>query len=115
MTAAGCSENYGVGVQVEFDNLFEAIAEKYKVDVESAEGYALECLDDLITGTDYNYFELGEGFYTGQPNEVYIEVNDVFKDGYNITEKVTNLIKFCEDNGLTMVGEVGVVGGLEIY
>ena len=107
--------NYGVGVQVEFGNLYEVIAEKYKVDVESAEEYALEYLDDLITGTDYNYFELGEGFYTGQPNEVYIEVNDVFKDGYNITEKVTNLIKFCEDNGLTMVGEVGVVGGLEIY
>lgn len=109
------SGNYGVGVQVEFDNLYEAIAEKYKVDVESASDYITDYLDDLITGTDYNYFELGEGFYTGQPNEVYIEINDVFKDGYDISDKVSNLIKFCEDNGLTMVGEVDVVGGLEIY
>lgn len=109
------SGNYGVGVQVEFDNLFEAIAERYGVDTDDAEEYTLEYLEELLEETDYNYFEVGDGNYSGQPNEVYIEVNDVFKDGYDITEKVTNLIKFCEDNGLTMVGEIDVVGGLEIY
>lgn len=109
------SGNYGVGVQVEFDNLYNVIAEKYEVDTDDAEEYALEYLDELLEGTNYNYFEVGDGNYSGQQNEVYIEINDVFKDGYDIREKVTNLIKFCEDNGLTMIGEVDVVGGLEIY
>lgn len=107
------SGNYGVGVQVEFDNLFEIIAKEHKVDKESID--IIDYLDDLLQGTEYNYFELGEGFYTGQPNEIYIEIIDVFKDGYDISDKVTNLIKFCEDNGLTMIGEVDVVGGLEIH
>lgn len=58
---------------------------------------------------------VGGRMYSGQPNETYIEIKDVFKDGYDIREKVTNLIKFCDDNGLTMMGEVDVVGGLIIY
>lgn len=107
------SGNYGVGVQVEFDNLFEIIAKEHKVDKESID--IIDYLDDLLQGTNYNYFEVGDGNYSGQPNEVYIEINDVFKDGYDISDKVTNLIKFCEDNGLTMVGEVDVVGGLIIH
>lgn len=109
------SGNYGVGVQVEFDNLYEVIAEEFEVDVDDASAYVLDYLDNLLQGTDYYYFEVGDGNYSGQTNEVYIEINDVFKDGYDIREKVTNLIKFCEDNGLTMVGEVDVVGGLYIY
>lgn len=109
------SGNFGIGIQVEFNNLFEVIAEECEVDVDDAEEYTLEYLDDLLQGTDYDYFEVGDRFYSGQPNEVFIVIKDVFKDGYDITEKVTNLIKFCEDNGLTMVGEVDVVGGLEIY
>ena len=109
------SGNYGVGVQVEFNDLFEVIAEKYEVDVDDASDYILEYLDELLEGTDYDYFEVGDRMYSGQPNEIYIAIKDVFKDGYDIREKVTNLIKICEDNGLTMVGEVDVVGGLEIY
>lgn len=107
--------NYGVGVQVEFNDLFEVIAEKYEVDVDDASDYIFDYLDELLEGTDYDYFEVGAGNYSGQPNEVYIAIKDVFKDGYNIKEKVTNLVKFCEDNGLTIVGEVDVVGGLYIY
>lgn len=109
------SGNYGVGVQVEFDNLYEVIAEKYEVDVDDASDYIADHLDELLQGTDYVYFEVGDRMYSGQPNKIFIEINDVFKDGYDITEKVTNLTKFCEDNGLTVVGEVDVVGGLEIY
>lgn len=109
------SGNYGVGVQVEFDNLYEVIADEFEVDVDDASDYVLEYLDNLLQGTDYDYFEVGDGNYSGQPNEVYIEIKNIFKDGYDVREKATNLIKFCEDNGLTMVGEVDVVGGLKIY
>lgn len=109
------SGNYGVGVPVDFNNLYEVIAEKYEVDVDDADAYVLNYLEYILQGTDYDYFEVGAMVYSCHSNEIYIEIKDVFRDGYDITEKVINLIEFCEDNGITMVGEVGVVGGLEIY
>src|SRR5690606_11658181 len=105
----------GVGIQVKFDNLLEAIAKKFETEVDYASDYIVEYLDDLLQGTDYSHFEVGDGFYTGNQNKYCILIKDVFKDVYNITEKVNTLIKFCKDNSLTMVGKADVVGGLEIY
>ena len=107
--------HYGVGVQIKFDNLKEKISFEYNVDIDDVEGYYLEYLDTLVNNTNYNYFEVGEGAYTGHENDYYIYIQNPFEDGYNIESKVKELESFCDKVGLIRVGNVDEIGGIEVY
>lgn len=97
--------NYGIGVQVKRKE-FEEDSEYYD------DFYSY--LDDVLDGTDYYYFEVGEGSYTGDENEVYICISKPFKDGYDIVKKSFDLYCFLAEKEIEYVGEVDEVGGLLI-
>lgn len=107
--------HYGVGVQIKFDNLKEKISFEYNVDIDEAEGYYLEYLDTLVNNTNYDYFEVGEGAYTGHENDYYLCIKDPFSDSYDITDKVIELNYFCDKVGLIRVGNVDEIGGIEMH
>lgn len=99
------SGNYGIGCEVQLINKDE--------DFDTSE--ILELIDDILEDNEnYSYFEVGSEMYGGGNNSVYLIINDPFRDSYDITEKVENLREFCEKNGLLIVSEIDVVGGLLI-
>ena len=94
----------GVGYQVtESDELTEKDLE---------EGLA-EYLYDKV-GDGFEYFEVGEGCYTDDDNEIYIVVKDAFKDGLDLTSKKKALDDELKRLKVKAVGDFGDVGGLYV-
>lgn len=109
------SGNYGVGVQVSFENLKERIIKECECEEEEVHWYYSEFIDFVLKDTSLLYFEVGEGAYTGEQNKFYIVMDDPFKGGYDITEEVIEFEKKLKDIGFVLIGETDVVGGLEIH
>lgn len=106
------SGHYGIGIGVEpidFDdeNLSSEVAE-------------LECmsefLDEKLDGEKYGWFEVGQGNYTGEENDFFVEITEPFADGLNNLElKRDELLNHLKEIGLTPKGEFGSIGGLEVW
>lgn len=94
--------HYGVGVQI-----------KRQEDTEDKD--FIDFLDEIIEDTGFYYFEVGKGNYTDDGNEIFLSLKEPFKDGYNIQQKVNELLDFITRHKLERVGEVKEVGGLEIW
>ena len=71
-------------------------------------------LDDIIEKR-FDWFEVGEGMYTGEDNEIYICIKDPFENGLDITEKTNELISFLNEYNIKFEGDINEVGGLEVY
>lgn len=99
------TSHYGVGIKIQLPT-FEEEHEYYQ-DEES-------WLDQTL-GEEYDYFDIGEGSYTGEENEFYVCLKNPFKDGYDITERVREMKTFLFDNNIEFFGEVDEVGGLLIH
>ena len=100
------SGNYGIGVQI--------IRTEFEEDHEYYDDF-LGYLEENICGTDYYYFEVGDGMYSGGENELYICIDNPFGSGYGgLEDKVNRLYSFLGANKIEYVGSVDVVGGLEI-
>ena len=95
--------NYGIGVRI--------IKKEFTEDSEYFEDFNIY-LDDILEGTNYYYFEVGEGSYTGEKNKFYICISELFSDGLDIKDKVFDFYKFLHDNTIEWDGEVEEVGGL---
>ena len=101
------SGNFGIGIQI-FLPEFEEDHEWF----EDETGW----LDEILKDKDYFYFEVGEGSYTGEQNEMYLCIDEPFEDGYcGLTYKAKLLIDFLEENNITYEGKVDVVGGLNVW
>lgn len=106
------SGHYGIGIEVEpidfeDENLSSEIAE-------------LECmsefLDEKLDAEKYGWFEVGEGNYTGNDNDYYVEVHKPFDDGFaELEKKKAELLNHLKEIGLTPKGEFGAIGGLEVW
>lgn len=100
------SGNFGIGVQIKSQILTE--------DHEYYEDF-IGYLDNALDDTDYFYFEVGDGMYSGEDNDVYVCIDNPFENGYcGLEEKVSVFYSFLAKNGLERIGEVDVVGGLEV-
>ena len=95
------SGNYGVGIKIIIPNQEE-------ID-------DITFVDDLLEGTDFEYFEVGSSNYTGGVNDFYVCIVDPFKDGYDIRDKVEKLLQFLSFSGVEAEGKVDQVGGLNIH
>lgn len=95
--------NYGIGVRI--------IKKEFTEDSEYFEDFNTY-LDDTLEGTNYYYFEVGEGSYTGEENEIYVCISEPFKEGLNIKDKVFKFYKFLGKNEIEFEGEINEVGGL---
>jgi hypothetical protein len=101
------SGNYGIGIQVALPD-FEEDSDWYEDE--------LGFLESILLGTNYYYFEVGEGSYTGNTDNIYICIDNPFKDGYcALGYKSDVLIKFLQENKIEFYGTIDVVGGLRIY
>lgn len=101
------SGNYGIGIQVYLSD-FEEEDDYYEDDL----GYIESCLEN----TNYSYFEVGSGNYSGETDDIYIIIDNPFEDGYcTLGEKADKLIQFLQENNISFEGKVDVVGGLRIW
>jgi len=73
-----------------------------------------ENLDNLLDESIYTYEVVGGCDYSGNPNDLYVNIPNPFKDGFDITEKVKKLKLFCEEKGIEIEG-VDLYGGLYEY
>lgn len=98
--------NYGIGIKIFIPELDEN-HEYYNDEI----GY----LESLLEDTSYSYFEVGEGSYTGNPNDYYIEIKNPFEDGYDIQNKVNALMTFLDEKQIESEGRVDIIGGLNVW
>lgn len=101
------SGNYGIGIKITLPELDE-----------NHEWFGDEIgrLDEILDDTDYYYFEVGAGSYTGESNDLYICIDEPFSDGYcGLEEKANKLLKFLQQNKIEFEGKVDIVGGLNIH
>ncbi len=94
--------NYGFGFEV------------YQSE-ESEETYIGEQLEELLVGTPYTYFEIGDGCYSGDDNTFFV----VLKDEHplrTLEARARELLKFLNDNKIETTDDVPyTVGGLHVY
>lgn len=100
------SGNYGIGVKV----LVPELEEEHDY-FDDELGY----VDNLLKDTEYEYFEVGDGSYSGKKDDLYICFKNPFKDGYNIEDKVIELYLFLSNTDLEVIGKVNEVGGLRVW
>lgn len=75
-----------------------------------------DLLDEKIDFDKYNWFEVGEGSYTGEENEFYIIIKEPsFTCMEKLTKERDELIKHIYKIGLNVNTGFGVFGGLEVY
>lgn len=97
--------NYGIGVKVYIGEL-QGEYEDYG---------DLEYIEEILEDSVYFCFETGSDSYGGNPNEIYICIEEPFKDGFDIEEKVSEFYKFLKLNNIDFEDEVDVVGGLHVW
>lgn len=98
--------HYGIGVQIGTIDFDEYAELEYMVDY----------LEEKLDLEKYGYFEVGESNYGGDDNDFYVEVKEPFANGLSGLEpKRDELLKHLEKIGLTVIGEFGLIGGLEIH
>lgn len=100
------SPNYGIGFRV--------------IDTRPEEDKEEVCFVELLYeevdfGEDFEWFEIGDGDYTGEDNWYYVCLTDPFKYGLDLTKQKENLEKFLKQNNIKTKGEFGLVGGLLIH
>lgn len=104
--------HYGIGLQIEpidfeDENLSSEIAE-----LEVMSEFLYEKLED----DRFDWFEVGQGNYTGEDNDFYIEIREPFADGIeSLAKKEQELRDYIKSLGLKAKGEFGAIGGLEMY
>ena len=102
--------NYGIGVELislDFDEL----------DMDDME-YMDEYLEELPKpdNIQIEYFEVGQGNYTGEDNTFFLCVKASLTDGETeFKRKISVFKEYLEDNKIEYKGEVDFVGGLLIH
>lgn len=102
------SARFGLGFKVNFKE--DIVNEEYG-EVEDE----FEYLQWLAEGTDFRTFEIGEGSYTGEQNDMYVVLKDPFDKRDGLYTKELELKTFLDKNGICYEGEFDVVGGLHIW
>ena len=109
--------NYGIGQQVKFIDDFN----KENINIEGLDNNDFEGFRDfcyelfyLDITDDFRFFEVGEGAYSGENNEIYIVLKEPFKNGFDLAEVKESFEKFIKSYGFETIGDFGLVGGLEV-
>ena len=101
------SGNFGIGFQVLIPKL-EEDHEYYDDDL----GY----LEHLLEDKEFNYFEVGEGSYTGNTNDIFVCLCVPFIDGKFNYVKAAELKEFLTLHDLiSKDDQIDSVGGLNVW
>jgi hypothetical protein len=99
--------NFGVGFQVYIPELEEE-HEYYDDEI----GY----LEYLLAATDFNYFQVGAESYSGEPNQIFVCLDNPFVEGKFNELKSIELKEFLDLYSiLTDVDDIQSVGGLRVW
>ena len=101
------SANFGIGYKV-------SLSEERMIN-NGFGMYIANNLDEDLRGTDYNYFETGEGDYTGEDNEHYVTIIDRKVVIQKLVSQLENLNNFLVDKGYDIESLGGIVGGLHTH
>lgn len=97
------SAHYGIGFKVELDDRFEEDP--------------AAVIDDMLKESDYAYFEVGQGAYTGKENDYYVVLSDndsALDEG--LIERVADLKRFLiETQLISEDAKADLVGGLQVW
>ncbi len=106
--------HYGIGQQikyVDFKNKDE-IPKGYEEN-ESFDEFLGNFFEKKFT-YGFNYFKIGEGNYTGEQDDYFIEIENVFSNGLNLTKKKKKFDKFIKKHRFKTIGKFGLIGGVEM-
>tara|TARA_R110000803_G_scaffold10007_7_gene31113 strand:+ start:1898 stop:2227 length:330 start_codon:yes stop_codon:yes gene_type:complete len=102
--------NYGIGVKLE------------SLDFEELNLEDIGCMDEYLDelpkpdGIETEYFEVGQGSYTGEDNDYYLCIKSPMSEGVKVLKTKVDLFKnYLRRNDIKYVGEVDCVGGLNIW
>ena len=74
-----------------------------------------EFLETLLEGSEYRFFDIGEGAYTGDQNIFCITIDKPFSNGKEgLIEKIELFEGFLIRKGVKFSGSIDVVGGLNV-
>jgi hypothetical protein len=74
---------------------------------------ACEYFEEILDGTDYEYGEVGNSF--GGNMEYYIFIGGLFKDGYDVSEKIKEFEEFLKRKGISYTGKIDICGGVHVW
>lgn len=75
-------------------------------------------LDEIIDSSEGEFysFEVGQGSYTGEEDDMYICITEPFEDGLDtLPYSVERLLNFMFKHQLVNDGPLDVVGGLHVW
>lgn len=73
-------------------------------------------IENALEESNYCFFQIGDGSYSGEEDDVYIVLNEPFEDGnLDVTQKAKELKEFILSKGIEIEGEFDVVGGLRVW
>jgi hypothetical protein len=101
------SGNFGIGFKVLIPELEED--HEYYDDV-------LGYLESLLENTEFNCFEVGEGSYTGEEDDIFVCLDVPFMHGKFNEVRASELKTFLElHNLITKGAQIDSVGGLNVW
>lgn len=96
------SANFGVGFRIKAD-----IDENDELNV-------IDYLEELIDVSKYNWFEVGDGNYTGKDNDYYVVLDDI-KPINTLEDRIEELREHLLSEHFIIEEDWDLVGGLEIW
>lgn len=103
------SGHYGIGQQIKVVDFDEN--EKPR----GFEEYLYELFDKKDETKGFSFFKVGEGNYTGKQDDLFIEVDNVFSDGLDLTGKKKLFDEFIKKHNFETIGVFGLIGGIEVW
>lgn len=104
--------HYGIDLQIEPIDFEDEHLSSEIAEFEMMSEFLCEKLED----DRFDWFEVGQGSYTGEDNDFFIEIRDPFSDGIeSLVKKEQELRKYIKSLGLEAKGDFGTIGGLEVH
>ena len=102
--------NYGIGVKL------------VDLDFDELEIDGVKCMSEYLdelpepNGIYTEYFEVGQGIYTGEDNDFYLCIKSAMSDGVDqLKNKIEMFKDYLEHNNIEYHGDVDCVGGLNVW
>ena len=108
------SGHYGIGQQIKAVDFEENQKPKGFEECETFEEYIYE-LFDTDEAKGFSFFKVGAGNYSGEQDDLFIEIDDVFSDGLDLTAKKKIFDEFIQKHNFETIGDFGLIGGIEVW
>lgn len=99
--------NYGLGYKITLPE-FEEDHEYFEDPI----GF----IDNALEDSNYGFFQIGDGAYSGNEDDVYIILDEPFEDGnLDVTQKAKDLKEYILSKNIEIEGDFDIYGGLRVW